>query len=646
MFKLVSSNRYAIPLLLVASICLSACGGGGGGGGNTPPPPPPPPANTTNYSFDLSVEEVVGGSNESGTANADIAIDEDSNILSGTISLSGLSADAVSLNVGFAGEVGTELLALIADNATTWSIPADTELTGDQRASLDNGEIFIRVTTAANPNGALRGQIVPDDITLIITPLSQAQSIPPTGSTATANGFFTLNTDNNTIAVRVVTLNFPDATLAHVHQALAGLSGGIAVSLTQDTSNPALWSNEGNEETLDSDGIAELNSGGLYFNVHGTNFPDGEIRGQILPDGIDVVLNDLTGDDVVTAGISGVVTDASAIAASTIDLNTMQLTTHINTTNLDDALSATINQAPAGQNGPSIADFEQDGSELSLWSAVDVSLSASQFAALQNQGLYFTVTTPDEMDGEVRGQLIPTVSMMSSADVFQVTDVSPEEGSEVGALPSTAIITFNREVLSASLSINTITFTASGGDGSFGEGNDVPVSGISTSASDDTVIVDFNGISVNDDIYQLTIVDAELSDSNGVILDGDKDGEIGGEFTTTFNIITPPNPNATFSAIQSNVFTPICSGCHGGAAPRAGLSLEAGVAYNNIVNANSTQSALLRIEPNNPDDSYLIRKIQGEPDIAGERMPLGGPFLPQSTIDDIRQWVSEGALNN
>ena len=62
--------------------------------------------------------------------------------------------------------------------------------------------------------------------------------------------------------------------------------------------------------------------------------------------------------------------------------------------------------------------------------------------------------------------------------------------------------------------------------------------------------------------------------------------------------------------------------------------------------ASVQQSNLSRIEPNNPNDSYLIRKLEGGPNISGSQMPLGGSPLPQSTIDLIRDWISAGAQNN
>src|SRR5262249_25987804 len=101
---------------------------------------------------------------------------------------------------------------------------------------------------------------------------------------------------------------------------------------------------------------------------------------------------------------------------------------------------------------------------------------------------------------------------------------------------------------------------------------------------------------------------------------------------------------ADFQSIQDNVFTPICTKCHIGAGAPQGLQLDASHSYALLVSVPSTeQPAVLRVAPGDPDNSYIIRKLEGVSRITGGQMPLGGPYLPQSTIDVIRQWITAGA---
>jgi hypothetical protein len=104
---------------------------------------------------------------------------------------------------------------------------------------------------------------------------------------------------------------------------------------------------------------------------------------------------------------------------------------------------------------------------------------------------------------------------------------------------------------------------------------------------------------------------------------------------------------AELQSIQDNVFTPICTRCHIGASAPEGLRLDAADSYSLLVGVPSAEvPSLLRVMPGDPDESYLILKLQGSAGIVGGQMPLGGPYLPQATIDAIRQWITDGAPNS
>jgi hypothetical protein len=101
---------------------------------------------------------------------------------------------------------------------------------------------------------------------------------------------------------------------------------------------------------------------------------------------------------------------------------------------------------------------------------------------------------------------------------------------------------------------------------------------------------------------------------------------------------------ADFQSIQDNVFTPICVPCHSGASAPKGLMLDATNSYNLLVGHPSTEvPSLDRVKPDDPDNSYIIIKLQDGAGIVGSQMPLGETPLPQATIDVIRQWITNGA---
>ena len=134
-------------------------------------------------------------------------------------------------------------------------------------------------------------------------------------------------------------------------------------------------------------------------------------------------------------------------------------------------------------------------------------------------------------------------------------------------------------------------------------------------------------------------------DTNANVLDGELiagfpsgDGTAGGDFVSLFSITTPVAP--TFDEIQTTVFTPICATCHNGANPPEGLNLEAGMSFAMLFQIASTQDPnIQRVNPGNPDLSYLIMKMEGN---GVTVMPPTG-MLNQTVIDGIRLWIENGA---
>jgi hypothetical protein len=106
-----------------------------------------------------------------------------------------------------------------------------------------------------------------------------------------------------------------------------------------------------------------------------------------------------------------------------------------------------------------------------------------------------------------------------------------------------------------------------------------------------------------------------------------------------------PNNDATLANIQAQIFTPICTNCHIGAAAPQGLRLDEANAFNDLVGVPSRETGLLRVDPFNPDQSYIVHKVEGTQAV-GAQMPLGGPYLTDEEKGWIRQWIADGALEN
>jgi len=109
-----------------------------------------------------------------------------------------------------------------------------------------------------------------------------------------------------------------------------------------------------------------------------------------------------------------------------------------------------------------------------------------------------------------------------------------------------------------------------------------------------------------------------------------------------------PAPEATFSRVQQEIFTPACalSGCHASPAPTQDLDLSPGQAWADLVNVPSRQSGLLRVQPGSAEQSYLVRKVRGDVGITGSRMPRGAAPLTEEQIQLIEDWILLGALDD
>ena len=103
-----------------------------------------------------------------------------------------------------------------------------------------------------------------------------------------------------------------------------------------------------------------------------------------------------------------------------------------------------------------------------------------------------------------------------------------------------------------------------------------------------------------------------------------------------------------FSDIQANVLTPTCAttGCHQGAGAPQGLRLDVANSYGLLVGVSSSQaSGVMRVAPGDPNNSYLIQKLEGTASV-GAQMPLNAPPVERASIDVIRQWISDGAIDD
>lgn len=251
---------------------------------------------------------------------------------------------------------------------------------------------------------------------------------------------------------------------------------------------------------------------------------------------------------------------------------------------------------------------------------------------------------------------------LSAGGPIRVTSLTPVPDSVTDPGPTQIIAAFDREPDVSTVNSTTFILEASGGDATFDDGNEISIVAASITvpmANPQTAVFDLSGTPLADDTYRVQLLGSDPSmilDLDANALDGEFTGVLpsgdrveGGDFEVFFTVADPMIPGPTLDEIQAAVFGPSCgtAGCHtgGGAELPTAMNLtSAQASFDNLVNIASLQvPALLRVEPDDPDDSYLIQKLEDTAD-EGDRMPLGSPDpLDPAIIAAIRQWIEDGA---
>jgi uncharacterized protein involved in high-affinity Fe2+ transport len=245
-------------------------------------------------------------------------------------------------------------------------------------------------------------------------------------------------------------------------------------------------------------------------------------------------------------------------------------------------------------------------------------------------------------------------------DPITVTSLSPMPNAALTAQPTNIVAGFSRELNQATVDATTFLLTASGGDGTFADGNEIQVTATAITvpaANPQSAVFDLTGVTLADDTYRIQLLGGAtnaIQDLDGNALDGEFLGNLpsgngiaGGDFMVQFTITTPVVVGPTLDEIQTAVFTPTCatSNCHNGANPSGGLDLrDADTSFAQLVDVPSDDDPMIfRVAPGDPDNSYLVQKIEGTA-AQGQQMPPGGAApLSQAEIDAIRQWITDGA---
>lgn len=215
--------------------------------------------------------------------------------LSFVITYAGLSGAATLAHIHGPAPIGTSAGVLIdlvpyhdGPLAASGRFVGTVTLTPEQWVAVASGLTYVNVHTEANRPGEIRGQILPcvTGLPLAATMNGEAE-VPAVTTTGTGRALLRLEGDVLSFDIRYGGLSGP-ATLAHIHgPAAAGVNAGVMINLAPFHVGPLAVSGAfTGSVVLSADQKAALVSGQTYVNVHTDANRPGEIRGQVLRQGI------------------------------------------------------------------------------------------------------------------------------------------------------------------------------------------------------------------------------------------------------------------------------------------------------------------------------------------------------------------------
>lgn len=339
----------------------------------------------------------------------------------------------------------------------------------------------------------------------------------------------------------------------------------------------------------------------------------------------------LDSKQIVSATSTSSSSSTSAAASITFDAAGM-MTGSVTLTGVT-ATTVTLNDAFAGNNGAMVLSFTQSSTNVNMWNLTGT-LNANQLTDLQAGKMYLLVATSAAPQGALRGQILPAGVTVICASLSGDQEVPSVTSSMAG----TVAVTVNTITKKAAVNLNLSVNNASGAELLTGSSSTNGMS-LATLVADNAVA----GHWWNENV---TLTDADIANYNSskwyvnVNTNAHASGEVRAQIAQT-----PP----TLAQLQVNIFSAKCAGCHNGTGtilPGVQNLTSAANTFAALVNVPSIeQNTLMKIKPSDPDNSYLIRKVEGDASITGSRMPLGGQ-LSQAEIDQLRAWVTAGAPNN
>ena len=305
-------------LAILGVLAVAACGGGGGDSGATSGNNLTPASTqaavselTDAFATTLTGAQSVPQRQSAATGSGTVVIQPATRLMTATLTTTGIVGTDAHIRQASAGLNGPVVFPLAETTRGSGIWTGRATLTEAQYNAFRASDFYFNVASANFAEGEIRGQILSQQpgttpttstgtntgtptaststgaglnpfvssTATFLSALRGGHEVPPTPSAATGSGTVLLNPANRQLIAGVTTSSIA-GTAAHIHEAAPGVNGPIIIPLAEPAAGSGTWTAN---VILTEPQFNALLAGNLYFNVHSSAFPNGEIRGQILP---------------------------------------------------------------------------------------------------------------------------------------------------------------------------------------------------------------------------------------------------------------------------------------------------------------------------------------------------------------------------
>ena len=281
---------------------------------------------------------------------------------------------------------------------------ATTSLNAQNVADLLAGLLYVNIHTSANPNGEIRGQILPGGGCFSAN-ISGASQVPVSFNPGKGVGTFLLVPPDPLTTTRKLVYDiefsglFAPETSSNIHKGAVKVNGPIVEPLP-------LGSPKHGVLDIEAQTAVDLLSGLLYVNINSLALMNGEIRGQILPFGGGCYSATLSGSNETPPNAS------SAIGGGTFFLSPTTLTTTLKLAHvITYSTTLTPTMAHLHTNPPGVAGPIAIPLPLSRPISGTLTLTQQQAADLISGLYYVNIHSATFTQGEIRGQVVQSKCM-------------------------------------------------------------------------------------------------------------------------------------------------------------------------------------------------------------------------------------------